>query len=316
MAYGTYQGIVNAIADNLGKPDQSSLWLRIVKDDIYTEMCKIYRKIQPIKAEYTTSVLSTSSAITSGTLTAGKRYTITTYVSNDDFTNVGASSNATGITFIATGTTPTEWLHGSTLTPDCQNIALPSDFFLPLEVLFYNTDGNRYPCKELQKEEYARWNPNVTLATTSFNDIVTQATPFPIIYSQENADYDGLIGYCFPDTNPKVLDWKPAITGSVKIFYAVYPASTISALTASPDIHTIYQDLIVLGVTIQHLIRRLSGVKDQFELVGLQSAINRYAEDYKETLSNFNGYVNVNVSTPIITSFDFLNDPNMSILQR
>jgi hypothetical protein len=53
---------------------------------------------------------------TSGTLTVGKRYTITTFVAGDDFTNVGAASNATGIIFIATGTTPTNWTHSSTVS--------------------------------------------------------------------------------------------------------------------------------------------------------------------------------------------------------
>jgi len=36
-------------------------------------------------------------------------------VLSDDFTNVGASSNTNGVKFIATGTTPTSWLAGSTL---------------------------------------------------------------------------------------------------------------------------------------------------------------------------------------------------------
>jgi len=52
---------------------------------------------------------------TSGTLTVGRYYTITSFTAGDNFTNVGASSNATGVGFIATGTTPTTWTHGSTL---------------------------------------------------------------------------------------------------------------------------------------------------------------------------------------------------------
>jgi hypothetical protein len=53
--------------------------------------------------------------LTSGTLTIGKRYRINTYISSDDFTNVGAASNATGVEFIATGTTPTTWTNSSVL---------------------------------------------------------------------------------------------------------------------------------------------------------------------------------------------------------
>jgi hypothetical protein len=52
---------------------------------------------------------------TSGTLTLGKRYRIVTFNAGDDFTNVGASSNANGIEFIATGTTPTTWTNSSVI---------------------------------------------------------------------------------------------------------------------------------------------------------------------------------------------------------
>lgn len=52
---------------------------------------------------------------TSGTLITGVTYKIKTYVAGDDFLTVGASANATGEVFIATGTTPTTWSNGSTL---------------------------------------------------------------------------------------------------------------------------------------------------------------------------------------------------------
>lgn len=51
----------------------------------------------------------------SGLLTTGGIYTIVAFVAGDSFTNVGAASNATGITFVATGTTPTTWSNGSAL---------------------------------------------------------------------------------------------------------------------------------------------------------------------------------------------------------
>jgi hypothetical protein len=52
---------------------------------------------------------------TAGLLVIGQIYTITDFQFGDDFTNVGAASNATGQTFIATGTTPTTWINFSTL---------------------------------------------------------------------------------------------------------------------------------------------------------------------------------------------------------
>jgi len=57
----------------------------------------------------------TETNLTSGTLITGRYYQIKTYVSDDDFTNVGAASNATGVIFKATGTTPTHWGHSSIL---------------------------------------------------------------------------------------------------------------------------------------------------------------------------------------------------------
>lgn len=51
-------------------------------------------------------------------LVIGRSYEITTYNSNDDFTNVGAPSNATGVKFVATGTTPTIWTNVSVIRVD------------------------------------------------------------------------------------------------------------------------------------------------------------------------------------------------------
>ena len=50
---------------------------------------------------------------TSGTLDVAQQYEITTFETGDDFSNVGAASNATGVKFVATGTTPTTWSNGS-----------------------------------------------------------------------------------------------------------------------------------------------------------------------------------------------------------
>ncbi len=52
---------------------------------------------------------------TSGFLISGREYRISIYQTGDDFTNVGASSNANGVVFTATGTTPTNWTNGSTI---------------------------------------------------------------------------------------------------------------------------------------------------------------------------------------------------------
>lgn len=55
--------------------------------------------------------------ITSGALVVGAKYKIIEYLGADDFTNVGAGSNATGEVFVASGTTPTDWAGLSVLSP-------------------------------------------------------------------------------------------------------------------------------------------------------------------------------------------------------
>ena len=61
------------------------------------------------------AVIDPSEALTSGTLVVGLYYKITTFVTGDSFTNVGAASNATSVYFLCTGTTPTTWTNSSTL---------------------------------------------------------------------------------------------------------------------------------------------------------------------------------------------------------
>lgn len=56
--------------------------------------------------------------IQSGALVIGVTYTINDYISGDDFTNVGAPLNQNGVSFVATGTTPSNWNESSELVYD------------------------------------------------------------------------------------------------------------------------------------------------------------------------------------------------------
>ena len=62
----------------------------------------------------------TAATTTSGSLVSGKRYTITTFVAGDDFSNIATvisgRTNTTGCIFEATGTTPTTWTNASSIT--------------------------------------------------------------------------------------------------------------------------------------------------------------------------------------------------------
>ncbi|MEA3188082.1 MAG: hypothetical protein QOD99_1912, partial [Chthoniobacter sp.] len=84
------------------------------------------------KADKTPTVgtffLKTGSAHTSGLLTSGKRYLISAFIAGDVFTNLGAASNATGVIFTATGTTPITWTNASTLYEITADLAFDASY--------------------------------------------------------------------------------------------------------------------------------------------------------------------------------------------
>jgi len=68
----------------------------------------------------------TGTSATSGSLTTNQSYRVVTFVAGDNFINVGGA-NASSTQFKATGTTPTDWTHGSTL------VAIDSTSFLTVQ---------------------------------------------------------------------------------------------------------------------------------------------------------------------------------------
>lgn len=82
------------------------------------EIASIYNNGRPdlYKLPYSDTAANQTS-LTSGTLTIGKRYRLKDFIAGDDFTNVGAASNADGVEFIATGITPTTWTNSSEVIP-------------------------------------------------------------------------------------------------------------------------------------------------------------------------------------------------------
>jgi len=86
-------------------------WNFIENDDALTFESKVDGTEQVALAP----AISATAFQTSGALIVGVKYIISDFNAGDDFTNVGAASNATGIIFTATGTTPTTYSNGSTL---------------------------------------------------------------------------------------------------------------------------------------------------------------------------------------------------------
>ena len=189
---------------------------------------------------------------------------------------------------------------------------LPSDFYLPIEVIFFASSGNRFAEIEMTRETYERWLPNVELSTESFNELVTDATPEEIIWTQENFDYDGYVGYLFTETVPRKIIWKPPVNGTLKIYYTNdFTQFTSSQYANAPDIHRIFSELVVDSVTTKMLVRKFRTVKDEVGLVALKSELAEYKEKVKDGMKDFVGYTQKKAETPRVEPFNFLNDPSM-----
>lgn len=109
-----------------------------------------------------------------GPLETGRWYKITDYIADDDFINVGAASNATGVIFQATGTTPTKWTNFSKLAPywnDTLNVVLTDILSQIAEITTVDTT-------------YARASsPNVIYTLTSERLAINVASDIAEFYS-------------------------------------------------------------------------------------------------------------------------------------
>jgi hypothetical protein len=81
-------------------------------------------------------------ALTSGTLITDKEYFIDTYVSDDDFANIGGA-NQTGARFVVTGTTPTHWAHSSSLRQVGACFALHNEGVQPPPGQWFDSSSNK-----------------------------------------------------------------------------------------------------------------------------------------------------------------------------
>jgi len=86
---------------------------------------------------------ASQTAITSGTLVVDKEYIIDTYNADDDFTNCGAASNAAGVRFVATATTPTHWAHSSSLRRIGMPLMIESEGIQPAPGQCLDSSGNK-----------------------------------------------------------------------------------------------------------------------------------------------------------------------------
>ncbi len=127
---------------------------------------------------------------TSGLLVIGLSYTISNYATGDDFTNVGGT-NVTGNTFVATGTTPTNWTNSSTLTFSTFDSSTgiwtcPATGYYDITT-FLALIANAAPNENAITPNY--WQGN---GTANANLEVIAATPHNVDFN----DYIGSFGIC------------------------------------------------------------------------------------------------------------------------
>lgn len=202
------------------------------------------------------------------------------------------------------------------------------DFFSPLELIFLDSDGNRLFVKEVLPETLLKWNPNIELATESFNELVTDATPQTILYSSENEQLDGYVGYTFTDDFIAQLKWKPAVNGSIKIIYVKHPIlsdlgygfnygfnyGSNDLLGFTPPLNPAFHTMIVESITIKNLYRMLlDKTISETQIVSIRSIISEHQAQLKKQSEAFGAFIKKTATFEAkeIEFFDFLNDRTM-----
>lgn len=116
------------------------------------------RLVMPLDQKF-----SLTDVVTSGQLVVGQQYMIYDYNSSDDFTNIGAASNASGVIFNATGSTPADWAAKSKLAMMVNfNNWLPKmkmkDFVLSVlnmfNLIFYEDKQNKKLIHVVNRADY------------------------------------------------------------------------------------------------------------------------------------------------------------------
>lgn len=198
------------------------------------------------------------------------------------------------------------------ITSSKSELFLPEDFFTAFEVIFSSENGNRYSSVEVEMERYERWNPNPETLQTNFEEAMLASNPIESFWTEENLELDGYIGYYFQDIEDgSRLIWKPSINGSVKIVYSAITDEQPEEVDIEPDMHYAYREILVLGPTVQGLLRKPSKTEIEYNEKLLQ--VRMYQDDYKQAVKEYAGYVNRRTNTLRINPFDFLNDINQTL---
>jgi hypothetical protein len=203
-----------------------------------------------------------------------------------------------------------------------------ADFFSPLELVFLDSDGNRLYTKEILPETYLKWNPTTEYSVESFNELITDATPSTILYSAENEQLDGYVGYTFTDDFVGQLKWKPAINGSIQMVYVRAPIlqdigygfnygfnyGSSDLLGFTPPLNPAFHTMIVESLTVKSLYRMLLDENlTEVRLIALRSLIKEHQSEFKKQSDTFAAFIKKTATfeAKSVEFFDFLNDRSM-----
>ncbi len=188
-----------------------------------------------------------------------------------------------------------------------------SNFYMPLEVVFFSSSGNKYISKEIEHEEYLKWNPNASAETATFSEIASDSDPDELTYTIENEQLDGYVCYTIKDTFPMTMSWKPRIAGTIQVLYLQVGVSEsiTSPETSKPSLHEAFHNVIIDGVMVRQLQAKITKVDNEVQLYALNGLLKNYKDSFDKGLAKFSGYINKRVETARIEPFDFLNDRTM-----
>jgi hypothetical protein len=203
-----------------------------------------------------------------------------------------------------------------------------ADFFSPLELIFLDTEGHQLVSKELLPETFLKWNPQIETVTTSFAEIVTDATPEAMLYTPENELLDGYLGYTFTDDFVPLLRWKPEVNGSVKMIYVRMPVlladglgfnygfnyGSNDLLGFTPPMNPMFHTMIVEAITLKMLLRdyRRKDITEA-QIIANRELYSKHEKEFKAQSDKFAAYVKKTATFEAkeIEFPDFLNDREM-----
>lgn len=181
-------------------------------------------------------------------------------------------------------------------------------------VQFLTSDNRVLSSKEIPEEQFMKWNPSYALEDAeSWKTYVLNPEAYAASFTPENAELDGLIGYCILDRALSQFDWKPKFSGKIKFLQVSIPDEIFASLGDTPEMNKAYVMVLVYGATYREMLKRLANAQTEAEIAKWQLLLQTYEAKRKQRASNFAGHISREIDPPVIKAFGLLNDSDMEI---